>query len=163
VNSPAGKLDNHHVGRNLGGMTTPPENLYLQLGILMQEMQDLATGPITNDVNKWLGRANALVAATGDTANTIALRIASQHLNSPLREQNAQTISAIVYTALATAELAAPAQLQGSFIAAGHTLDAMAVVGNVLRKAATDVLLVDPYADERVVTEYAPWLQTTRQ
>jgi len=135
-------------------MPISPEVLYLQLGTLVEEMPDLATGPITNDVNRWLGRAVALVGTTGDTANTITLQIASQNLNTTIREQNAQTIAAIVHAALAKAELAAPAQVQGTFIAAGHTFDALAAVSKVVRTAATSVLLVDPYSDEKVVTDY---------
>jgi hypothetical protein len=99
-----------------------PEELYLQLGNLVEQMPDLANGPITQDVNKWLGRATALVTATGAAANAITLQVASQNLNTQLRDQNAQTISAIVYAALATAELAAPAPVRGTFITAGHTL-----------------------------------------
>ena len=38
-------------------MAMASEELYLQLGTLVEEMPDLATGPITNDVNRWLGRA----------------------------------------------------------------------------------------------------------
>jgi hypothetical protein len=135
-------------------MAMSPEELYLLLGTLIEEMPDLATGPITNDVNRWLGRAVALVQTSGDTANTIALQVASQNLNTAIRAQNAQTIAAIVHTALAKAELAAPAQVQGTFIAAGHTFDALAAVGKVARGAATSVLLVDPYSDERMVTDY---------
>ena len=83
-------------------MTMSPEELYLQLGALVEEMPDLANGPITSDVNKWLGRASVLVEKTGDLANTVALKVASQNLNTALRETNAQTIGAIVYTALAS-------------------------------------------------------------
>ena len=130
------------------------EELYLRLGTLVEEMPDLATEPITKDVNKWLGRAVALIGMTGDTANTITLTVASQNLNTSNREQTAQTIKAVVYTALAKVELDAPAQIQGTFIAAGHTFDAFAAVSKVVRTATTNILLVDPYADERVVIDY---------
>jgi hypothetical protein len=131
-----------------------PEELYLQLGNLVEQMPDLANGPITQDVNKWLGRATALVTATGAAANAITLQVASQNLNTQLRDQNAQTISAIVYAALATAELAAPAPVRGTFITAGHTFDAFAAVSKVFSTAAIKILLVDPYADETVVIDY---------
>ena len=45
--------------------------------------------------------------------------------------------------------------VQGTFIAAGHTLDAFAAVSNVLKTAKTDILMVDAYADEKVLTDYA--------
>jgi hypothetical protein len=136
-------------------MSLSPEQLYLQLGSLVAEMPDLANGPITQDVNRWLGRAIALVEVTGDAVNASVIKVAAQNLTL-LRDQNAQTIAAIVYQALAAAELRAPAQVQGTFIAAGDTLDAYAAVGKVLSTAKVDVLLIDPYAsDEKLVTEYA--------
>jgi hypothetical protein len=136
-------------------MSLTPEALYLQLGSLVAEMPDLTTGPITPEINKWLGRAAALVELTGDLANALQLKVASQNLSSPIRSINAQIIAATVHQALAKAELNAPASVQGAFIAAGHTLDAYAAIGKVVGVARTDVLLVDPYADEKAVTEYA--------
>ena len=133
-----------------------PEQLYLQLGGLVAEMPDLASGPITPEMNLWLGRAAALVEATGDTFGKIALTNAAQYLAiAPTRDHNAQTIAAVVYQALAKAELAAPAAVQGTFIAAGHTFDAYAAVTKVLSTATTDLLMIDPYADEQLLRRYA--------
>jgi hypothetical protein len=122
---------------------------------LVAEMPDLARGPITPETNRWLGRAAALVELTGDTANFVSLKVASQNLATVLRETNAQTIAVIVQQALAKAEVNAPATSQGTFIAAGSTFDAYAAVGKTLAQAKTDVLMVDPYADEKVLTDYA--------
>jgi hypothetical protein len=131
-----------------------PEALYLQLGSLVAEMPDLAHGPITPEMNRWLGRAVTLVEAMGD--DTAALKTAVQFLALPdLREFNAQGIAAIVHAALAKAELGAPAAVQGTFIAAGHTFDAFAAVSRVLGTAKADVLMVDPYADEKALTDFA--------
>ena len=96
-----------------------PERLYLQLGSLVAEMPDLASGPITAETNQWLGRAAALVDATGDTFGKILLTNAAQWLAGVNRDLNAQTIATVVYQALAKAKLAAPAAVQGGFIAAG--------------------------------------------
>ena len=136
-------------------MPLTPEELYLQLGRLVAEMPDLTSGPITSDTNRWLGRACALVEQAGESA--VALKTACQMLETDplLRRMNAQTIAATVHQALAKAELNAPARVQGAFIAAGHTLDAYAAVGRVLGMAKNTVLMVDPYADDKIVTEYA--------
>lgn len=72
-----------------------------------------------------------------------------------LRDQNAGTILAIAHQALAKAEIRAPAELQGAFIAAGHSFDAFAAVGKALGTATTDVFIIDPYADHTVLTDYA--------
>ena len=137
-------------------MSLSPEELYLQLGNLIAEMPDLAHCPITSEVNRWLGRAQALVEDVIDSSEVTTLKVACQNLSIPnLRAMNAQTIASIVYHALAEAELIAPARVQGTFIAAGGTLDAYAAVGRVLGMAKTDVLLVDPYAGWKIVTQYA--------
>jgi hypothetical protein len=47
----------------------------------------------------------------------------------------------------------APAELQGALIAVGHSLDAFAVVGKALCMATTDVFMVDPYADAKLLTD----------
>jgi hypothetical protein len=132
-----------------------PEELYLQLGRLVEEMPDLSTGPITPDVNKWLGRACALVEQVGDTVATVQIRTACEFLTGVNRELTAQSIVTIVHTSLAKAELSAPAHVRGAFILAGHTLHAYSEVVRVLAAATTDVLMVDPYADQKIVTDYA--------
>jgi hypothetical protein len=121
-----------------------PEALYLQLGSLVAQMPDLANGPITPEMNQWLGRAAALIEEAGDQASATRLQNCAQFLDSINRALNAQAIAAIVHHALAKAELKAPAAVQGTFIAAGQ-----------LGTAKTDVLMVDPYADEKALTDYA--------
>jgi hypothetical protein len=136
-------------------MSLTPEELYLRLGSLVAEMPDLASGPITPETNLWLGRAATLVEATGDIAGLLTMTNAAQWLAGANRDLNAQMIAAVVYTALAKAELAAPAAVQGTFIAAGHTFDAFAAVTKVLSTATTDLLMIDPYADEKLLRRYA--------
>jgi hypothetical protein len=134
-------------------VANPGHQLYCQLGSLVAEMPDLAHGPITAEMNRWMGRAIALVQETGDPV--ITLQNACQHLSSAIRGINARTIASIVHAALAKAELNAPAAAQGAFIAAGHTFDAFTAVGKVLATAKSDLLMVDPYADEKLLTDYA--------
>ncbi len=136
-------------------MSLSPEALYQQLGSLIAEMPDLTQGPITPEINRWLGRATALVELTGDKANWITLKVAAQNITGPIRIQNAQAIATIVHEALAKAELLAPAGAQGAFIPVGHKFDAFAAVAKVLAEARKDLLFVDPYSDEKVLTDYA--------
>jgi hypothetical protein len=132
-----------------------PEALYLQLGNLVAEMPDLANGPTTPEMNRWLARAAALVElAPCDGATLATFRAAALSLHGMLRETHAQTIALIVHQALAKAEILAPAASQGSFITAGNTFDAIAVIGKALGEAKTDVLMVDPYADHTALTVY---------
>jgi hypothetical protein len=132
-----------------------PEAIYLRLGALVAEMPDLAHGPITPEINRWLGQTTVLVELICDIATVATFRVATQNLQGSLRERNAHTIAVIVNQALATAELSAPAASQGSFITGGNTFDAISVVANALSEAKTDVLMVDPYADHKALEAYA--------
>jgi hypothetical protein len=144
------------MGKLVSVVSLTPEALYLQLGSLVAEMPDLTNGPITPEMNQWLGRAIALIKQNDPfDLNVVALQTYSRNLNTVAREQNAQAIAAIVHEALAKAELAAPAAVQGTFIAVGHTYDAYAAVSKVLGTAKTDVLMIDPYADEKVLRDCA--------
>lgn len=136
-------------------MTTDPETLYLQLRRLVATMPDLASGPITPEMNQWLGRAAVLVEAAGDGVDAVKLKVAADHLNGVIRETNAGTIVGAVHRALARAEMKAPASAQGAFIAAGDTLNAFAAVAKVLARAKKDILMVDAYADQTIITGFA--------
>jgi len=133
------------------------ESLYLQLGQLVSEMPHLSTAAITPEMNRWLGRAAHLVKVVCGLADSAIFDIASNNLSEPVvREMNAQTISATVYRALATAESNAPTAARGGFIGVGAALDAMQVVGRVLAKATQDALIVDAYMGSKVFTDFAP-------
>jgi len=139
-------------------MTTDPETLYLQLRRLVATMPELASGPVTADMHQWLGRAVALVEVTRDAMDVVQLKAAADALGTGSREYNkhsAQKITSLVHRALARAELSAPASAQGAFIAAGDTLNAFAAVAKVLERATKDILMVDAYADQTIITGFA--------
>lgn len=134
-------------------MILSDEALYVQLGYLVAEAPNLQATRTSPDVLKWLGRADALVCAVGDLHVLSQLRSAAQLY---LTGRGAgSSILAAVYQGLAHAELNAPASVQGSFIPAGNVFDAMAAVGKVLQTAKQDVLIVDPYMDEKTLTDFA--------
>jgi hypothetical protein len=139
-------------------MTDPltPEAIYLRLGSLIAETPDLKADA-TPETYRWIAQVLALIEAGKlvPTGSRVTFRVASQNLESVLRDQNAGTILAIAHQALARAELHAPAELQGAFIAAGHSFDAFAAVGKALGTATVDVFIVDPYAEAKLLTDYA--------
>lgn len=47
-----------------------------------------------------------------------------------------------------------PATVQGAFVAAGDVHDAFAIVGKVLAEANSDLLIVDPYANEVLLQDF---------
>lgn len=138
-------------------MTFDAESLYLQLGRLVESMPDLTRpGPLSAETHRWLGRAFALVFQVADPADIGVLTVAINNLDSSIRDLNAHTIISVVHRALALAELEAPATAQGAFIPAGNAFDAFAAVGKVLSGATREVLIVDPYMDEKALTDFAP-------
>jgi hypothetical protein len=137
-------------------MILSPEALYLQLGRLVADMPDWEVpGPVSHEANTWLGRAAALVEQHADLADRAAFRVAAQNLDGVLRASNVQTIKSIVYAALARAELAAPLSVQGAFIQAGGTFDAFVAFGKAVETATIAVMIVDPYADAKALTDFA--------
>lgn len=138
-------------------MATDPEALYLQLGQLVAEMPQL-DGPndLTTDEHRWLGQVTALVSEISPGGETNKLIIAIDHLGTVLRHQNAMQICAIVHRAMALANARAPAAARGSYVAIGAGFDALKAVGKVLAEAKSEVHIVDPYMDAKVLTDFAP-------
>lgn len=133
-----------------------PAALYQQLGELVATIPDLDHAWNTPEARRWLGRASALVEASGQGSAEVAIfNVASNGLGSVNHVMNVQTIAATVYRALARAELAAPPSVQGAFVPVGEPFTAMAAVAKVLEQATAWALMIDPYADANLLTEFA--------
>jgi hypothetical protein len=138
-------------------MPIDPQALYVQLGRLAEGMPNLAQSPRASAM-QWLGRAHALVSRVDVDEgrrfqSAIDNLINSHSLNV---DEKAGHVMFIFYRVLTAVELQAPAATQGAFIPAGNVFDAMAAVGKVLATARSDLLIVDPYMDERTLTDFAP-------
>jgi hypothetical protein len=132
------------------------ENLYFKLGALIEQMPDFSgTGAITSEAQLWLGRAYALVSKGHNLADTVKFQVCSDNLMSSLRVSNVQTITAILYRALAVAEQDAPLANQGAFIPIGNSFECTSALSKVLDQATSSVLIIDPYMDSKVLTDYA--------
>jgi hypothetical protein len=130
-----------------------PEAVYFQVGHLIETMPDLTSRQLTAGHHLWLGRAAALVEAVGDMRDSVEYRSAVSMLStSP--QTYAQAITVVLYRILAKAELEAPVSARGSFIPAGNPFDALASVGKVFGTAKNDLLLVDPYMNEKILTDF---------
>ncbi|WP_367394975.1 hypothetical protein [Cupriavidus sp. Agwp_2] len=138
-------------------MKIEPESLYMQIGQIIATMPDLTrVGHYSNDVLQWLGRAAALIEASGDIADSVTFRNLTGRLHfQGMRPSLTQEIALLLHRALARAEIRAPASAQGSFIPVGESFSAVAAVSKVLAGARQTVLIVDPYADAKVLTDFA--------
>lgn len=140
------------------------ETLYIRIGRLIEVMPNLTDANLSSEIHKWLGDAYALVEASGDFMAPIELKTATDTfilhaghsgVSTSQTQAAVRKIQSILYRALSVAELSAPAAIQGSFIPAGGAFDAMAVISKVLNKARSDILIVDPYLDEKVLSDFA--------
>jgi hypothetical protein len=135
-------------------MSLSAEALYYQLGNLVAETPELE-GPTTVETDRWIERAFELVELAGGLADKIQLRVATQNLDGMLRVRNAETIRSIVQRALVKAEHNAPRQAQGAFIVANSAYGAFSAVRKVLASAQAEILLIDPHADAKALTDVA--------
>lgn len=132
--------------------------LYFQLGALVSSLPaDLAgPGAITPEMRLWMGRACALVLQVGNRADAALIMVSTDNLEGVMRASSANTIASIIYRSLAIAEASAPAAAQGSFIPVGRGFDAFSAISKVFAMATRQVLIVDPYMDEKALTVFAP-------
>lgn len=140
------------------------EALYAQLGRIIESAPDLKqrlplnprTSPQYLDIfpaqMQWLGRARALAKeALGADAE---FGRAMDHLR-PNRAWAADQIMQLLYRALAVVEMELPAPSTGAYIPAGNSFDALKAVQRVFETAQSDILIVDPYMDEKILTDFA--------
>jgi hypothetical protein len=133
------------------------EALYHQLGRLRNEMppfQELGTP----SASKWMGRALALVEAVdGTVMELVTLRTYFDHVNrNTPTAQTANMIAQVMDTVIAKVELKLPADAQGAFIPAGGVFDGYQAVSKALATAQKDVFLVDPYGDDKLISDFVP-------
>jgi hypothetical protein len=140
-------------------MTIDPQDLYVSLGTLVAnppaELSRANAGSLSSSTHEWMGKAHALIMELGSVVDGAQLSGLHDQLSKFSPKMTSDPIFAILYRALGTAELRAPASARGAFINAGSALDAMAAVGRVLSKATTVVRIIDPYMDEKAVTDFA--------
>jgi hypothetical protein len=135
--------------------------LYAQLGRLIAAAPDLKAQtskgsypPLTSDQMLWLGRAQTLVAETFGMSGDVEFQSMMQQFGR-YRPWTADEVMRILYRALAAVEMELPAPATGAFIPAGNTFDALRAVQRVFEMATKDIFIVDPYLDEKILTEFA--------
>lgn len=141
-------------------MAMDAETLYRRIGRLIEVAPPApTTETLSVDLMKWIGQVAAVLKESRETALLIEVNAAVSPLNYPNRKVHFQNIMVALYKALAIAELDAPQSAQGAFIPVGNSFDAFAALSKILGAATRDVLIVDPYLDESVLTDFAGSMQ----
>jgi hypothetical protein len=131
------------------------EELYRHLGRLIEAAPKFsAQGKLSPEEMRWLGRARALILEGGDLNSRYRFETFARDMHSAMRLEALQWIMSLLYEELAAAELKAPASAQGAFIPASNRFDAFAAISKILQASKTDLLIVDPYLDETILTEF---------
>lgn len=128
-----------------------PEEIYLELGNLLQTKPDLSNGIASEEAGRWVAQLTALIEETGDLGDAAELRAASS-VNSAL---SIQSILAVLYRALARAERKAPLAMRGAFIPTGGSYTAFSAVSKAIENTSNVAMFVDPYADHQILETFA--------
>lgn len=129
---------------------------YSQIKALIASTPAIYETQRSPETQLWMGRVTALIQQTLGASGMISLGTHKGHLRSDIfGPAAANDIMALLYEALAIVELELPPGAQGAFIPAGNAFDAMSAVSKIFATATTDLFVVDPFFDEKILTEFA--------
>ena len=131
--------------------TLKPEELYRQLGRIVEQTPPMPEGPLSREFMMWVGQARALIKEVGDLSLGARVDLAVNGLGHGDKQLRFEKFLFVLYEALAVAELQAPPSAKGTFIPVGNGYDAFAAIGKILSPATADVFIIDPYLDAAIV------------
>jgi hypothetical protein len=138
-------------------MSNDLQNVHRRLARLIERWPDLTAEKLSANELMWLGEAQALLEASGDTRAISEFEAAMLNINNSFidfRTNSRARIQMAIFRAFTALEIKLPIGEQGAFVPAGNVLDAYANISKILASAAKDVFIVDPYMDASVITEY---------
>jgi hypothetical protein len=133
-----------------------PEDVYRQLEQLIAQMPALES-PVSREAKQWLRIVYGLVLSGGHTMQAAAFSMKANLLGSHVPDVGAKArhkLLPILSSVLAMEKVRANA-FQGNFVSASSPFDARAAFSKVLPTANQDIMVIDPYLDEKVLTDFA--------
>ena len=140
--------------------TTSAQKLHSALAAVIQSAPPLKSfgkslRPLSNDEMLWLGRAETLVSEVLGLAGNLDFKAAMEHFyDQSYRDWSVDQIMRHLHRAFAAIEIELPS-LSGAFIPVGNAFDALTTIQKIFESATTDLLIVDPYLDEKILMSYA--------
>lgn len=131
--------------------------IYSRLRELLENVPDLHREG-DSVAQAWVGTAKALVEKTNASDKLMFRRAAELYRQSPyiFGGDVLPVLRGIVQELELELESSSP---QGAFIGTGGSFDAMTAVGRIFKGARSDALIIDPYLDETILTDFAVMLQ----
>lgn len=133
---------------------------------LMQRTQDLlsrvpqfSTGAPSLAEQRWIAQVRAVVTAMDDARLSGDLSSAMLMLSLPptgqLRRNFGPSMVQILHNIEAQLAMRAPPAASNAFINVGSTFDALVAFAKVFETAKSKLLIVDPYADTKLLSDFA--------
>jgi len=110
--------------------------------------------PLSDTDIRWLGRADALLDASGAIPALISFRNARASLGSYAHDRSKLLIP--LHDAYGRVELSMPAASQGAFIPGGDTWNGYSALVRIFQTECDDLFIVDPYLNAGIYTDLAP-------
>ena len=132
-----------------------PEQVLALLEAVIRDAPEFGIKETLSDGQmRWLGRADAILEASGATNALVSFRMARNNLNS--YSFNYAGLMLPLHEAYSKVELMAPANSQGAFIPAGDTWNGYVALVKLMQNDCKDLLIVDPYLNSAIYTDFAP-------
>lgn len=132
------------------------QQAYQTLGRMIETMPNLLKAAGDKAAIQWLARVQALLSVNRTSVDLARLNILVGWMvgnNTNLNEVNEFTH--MLYRALSEYELKSPINTQGAFVGVGNSFDALVSVGNLLKTAKDSVRIIDPYMDDRILSDFS--------
>jgi hypothetical protein len=143
------------------------EEIYVHLGRLIESMPNLENfGSNKDECMVWLARAYAINLLGNDIQDRVQFKTSQAHFVSGSTAHMrvaARTIHSILLRQLAVLELRVAPASKGTFIPVGSSFDAFTAIAQIFSSAQTDILIVDPYMDSKILTDFAPTIRDNVQ
>ncbi len=137
------------------GKTLSPAQMLAILEAVIRESPNFVYGdPLTEKELRWLGRADAILEASGAIPALLSFRTARHNLGGYSHSRD--NILIPLHDAYSRMELLAPIASQGAFIPAGATWNGYAALIKLVQTECNDLLIVDPYLNASIFTDFAP-------
>jgi hypothetical protein len=137
----------------MNGENMNAEEHYLSLSRLLENPPDLYNDYASLGAMRWMARAYALAIKTRQVLDIARVATLSEAIASGKTDYVVELMT-ILYRIHAVAEINAPISVQGAFIGVGNAHDALSAVSKVMSSATSHIRIVDPYMDDKVITDF---------
>jgi hypothetical protein len=115
------------------------------------------------DAEHWVAKADAILAVvsqqfTYDITGIVEFRSAAKslriHLTKSTRAHAKQIIFSLLRRNMERLKLMVPSGSNGAFVPVGSEFEAYAEISRIAGEARSELLIVDPYMDDKILTEF---------